>query len=134
MPEFTMGMWEAQCEENARLKMRIDNLRNACAKQNEDVCQTLGKVLGYPWYKDDQANFPGATEENGVCVGEHVAETIAEEAARRIEKLEGALRRFAERRHHNGDELTHEPPTFERCRETNCREAAALLKEDTYRG
>jgi hypothetical protein len=58
---------------------------------NEAVSQTLGQVLGYPWFKDDQKNFPGATEEHGVCVGEHVAETIAMEAARKIKDLEAAL-------------------------------------------
>lgn len=49
-----------------------------------EVEQTLGKALGYPWFKDDQKNFPGATEKDGVCVGEHVPETIAAEAARRL--------------------------------------------------
>lgn len=48
------------------------------------VEQTLGKALGYPWYKDDQKNFPGATEDDGVCTGEHTAATLAVEAARRI--------------------------------------------------
>lgn len=66
--------------ENARL-------REACSKQNDDVCQVLGKALGYPWYKDDQANFPGADESNGVCVGDHVAESIADEAAKTISRL-----------------------------------------------
>jgi hypothetical protein len=55
---------------------------------NSEVCQRLGKALGYPWFKDDQENFPGATEESGVCTGEHVAESIAAEAARRIGNLE----------------------------------------------
>ena len=58
------------------------------AEMNDEVCQTLGKALGYPWYKDDQKNFPGATERDGVCVGEHVAESIAMEAAQRIKTLE----------------------------------------------
>ena len=53
-----------------------------------EVEQILGKVLGYPWYKDDQKNFPGATEDDGVCVGEHVPETLAEEAASRILELQ----------------------------------------------
>ena len=35
----------------------------------EHVEQEVGKTLGFPWYKDDQKNFPGATEEHGVCVG-----------------------------------------------------------------
>ena len=71
--------------------------KRACSLQNEEICQTLGKVLGYPWFKDDQINFPGATEENGVCVGEHIAETIAAEAADKIVKLRQLLQKAAER-------------------------------------
>lgn len=70
---------------------RIKKLEFACSEMNQKVCQSLGAALGYPWYKDDQLNFPGATEANGVCVGEHVAETIADEAARRIREIEGKL-------------------------------------------
>lgn len=51
-----------------------------------EVEQVLGKALGYPWFKDDQENFPGSTEKDGVCIGDHVAETILEEAAQRIMK------------------------------------------------
>lgn len=43
--------------------------------------QIAGKALGYPWYKDDQKNFPGATKEDGVCIGEHVGDTIVKELA-----------------------------------------------------
>ena len=74
--------------ENSRLKL-------AYAKSHEEICQIAGKALGYPWFKDDQKNFPGATEDDGVCVGEHVAETIVAELAakyaeanERIKKLE----------------------------------------------
>jgi hypothetical protein len=69
----------------------IERLRLACTKMNDEVCQRLGKALGYPWFKDDQENFTGATEESGVCTGEHVAESIAAEAARRIGNLEAEL-------------------------------------------
>jgi hypothetical protein len=57
---------------------------NAGIKNEHEIEQILGKALGYPWFKDDQKNFPGATEEHGVCVGEHVAVTLAMEAAERI--------------------------------------------------
>ena len=57
---------------------------NAMARENNEICQILGKALGYPWYKDDQKNFPGAAEEDGVCVGDHVAASIAMEAAERL--------------------------------------------------
>jgi hypothetical protein len=66
----------------------IERLRLGYTTLNSEVCQRLGKALGYPWFKDDQENFPGATEESGVCTGEHVAESIAAEAARRIGNLE----------------------------------------------
>lgn len=49
--------------------------------------QIAGKALGYPWFKDDQTNFPGATEADGVCIGEHVGDTIAEELANRYSAL-----------------------------------------------
>ncbi len=71
------------------LSARVKVLEHACSKQNDEVCQTLGKSLGFLWFKDDQKNFPGATKENGVCVGEHVAESIAESASKRIRVLEG---------------------------------------------
>lgn len=58
-----------------------DTLRNEWAKENNEICQSLGKALGYPWFKDDPKNFPDATDADGVCVGEHVAVTIAAEAA-----------------------------------------------------
>lgn len=63
--------------------------QEASDKTDNEVCQTLGKALRYPWFKDDQANFPGATEADGVCVGDHVAESLAAEAAKRIAELEG---------------------------------------------
>lgn len=67
---------------------RLNFLQQICAKTEHEIKQVLGKALGnYPWYKDDQKNFPGATDADGVCVGEHVAETIAEEAANVIVQL-----------------------------------------------
>ena len=44
----------------------------------------LGAALGYPWFKDDQKNFPGSTEADGVCVGEHAPSTIAQEIVTRL--------------------------------------------------
>lgn len=63
-------------------------MQEASEKMNNEVCQTLGKALRYPWFKDDQENFPGATEADGVGVGDHVAESLAAEAAKRIAELE----------------------------------------------
>jgi hypothetical protein len=70
---------------HAPAQAEIDRLRNACAQQNEEVCQVLGKALGYPWFKD---HFPDASEADGVCVSDHVAESLADEAAARIKSLE----------------------------------------------
>lgn len=69
------------------LRAEVKRMKAAASTINEEVCQTLGKVLGYPWFKDDLGNFPGSTEAHGVCVGDHVAESIAAEAAERIEAL-----------------------------------------------
>ena len=82
-------MQSAIDEATAPLRQRIAELDRSLRQQNHEVCQTLGKALHYAWFKDDQANFPGATEADGVCVGDHVAETLATEAAKRIAALEG---------------------------------------------
>src|SRR3990167_2084948 len=70
------------------LEREVQELQDALANASVDVEQTLGKALGYPWYKDDPKNFAGATEANGVCVGDHVPETLAAEAANMIRKLQ----------------------------------------------
>lgn len=74
-------------KEKAELAGELDRIRNAGLESHDAVCQTLGKALGYPRYCDDQKNFPGATDADGVCVGDHVAESIADEAAKRIAQL-----------------------------------------------
>lgn len=62
---------------------KIKRLYEGILKNNQEIEQTCGKVLGYPWFKDDQKNFPGATEKDGVCVGDHVGETIVSELAKK---------------------------------------------------
>ena len=57
---------------------RIVALKNAISTNEDAIQQTLGKALGYP-------NYPPRSD--SVCVGEHVAETLAIEAARKIEQL-----------------------------------------------
>jgi len=71
------------------LERRMDHelYKRVLSLTEDEVCQFLGRALGYPWYCDDQKNFPGATPDDGVCVGEHVAETIAAEAALEIYNL-----------------------------------------------
>lgn len=65
----------------------LNRLRDAYAKEDRDICQIAGKVLGYPWFKDDLKNFPNATEEDGVCVGDHVAASIVAELADKLTTL-----------------------------------------------
>lgn len=65
----------------------IERLKRACSMLNDEVSQTLGRALGYPKFCDDQKNFPGATDADGVCVGDHVAESLAAEASKEIERL-----------------------------------------------
>ncbi len=75
---------------------KIKRLRDGIAKQSLEIEQTCGKVLDYPWFKDDQKNFPGATEKDGVCVGDHVAETIAAELARKYTEAIEHIKRLEE--------------------------------------
>jgi len=65
---------------------RVAFLNHAIAKRGQEIEQTCGKALGYPWFKNDQKNFPGATEADGVCAGEHVPETIVSELAGKHQK------------------------------------------------
>lgn len=63
----------------------IDALRNACMNEDHAISQILGKALGYPRYCDDPKNFPDAIEADGVCVGDQVTATLAQEVADRIQ-------------------------------------------------
>jgi len=60
-------------------------------RHDGELQQICGQALGYPWFKDDQKNFPGATEKDGVCVGEHVGITIAQELANAYRKRTAEL-------------------------------------------
>ena len=79
LPRIAKGLQASRAE--------IDRVKNALFETNDEVEQALGKALGYPWFKDDKKNFPDATEEDGVCIGEHVTTTIADEAAECIDTL-----------------------------------------------
>lgn len=65
----------------------------AWAQSDNEIEQILGKALGYPWYVDDPVSFPEATEEDGVCAGEHTAVTLAMEAAGVLRKVLTTSRR-----------------------------------------
>ena len=73
-------------EENQRI-----NATMAEQQQQHEIQQILGKALRYPWYCDDQKAFPDSTKEDGVCVGKHIAESLASEAADVIENMRAAL-------------------------------------------
>jgi len=79
-----------------QLSEKVKRLYEGILKQNQEIEQTCGKVLGYPWFKDDQKNFPGATEKDGVCVGDHVAETIVSELAKRHTEALARIKRLEE--------------------------------------
>ena len=69
------------------LEARVKELTDICTKSSHEIEQILGRSLGYPRFCDDQKNFPGTTDADGVAVGEHVAATLAAEAADRINHL-----------------------------------------------
>ncbi len=92
---------QAQGDTNRKLRAEVERwrddalrLREGAARMDDEVCQTLGEALGFPWYKDDQENFPGAALRHGVCVGDHVAESLAVEAAHEIERLRAEVERL----------------------------------------
>lgn len=60
-----------------------EHLRNVCARLDFEVCQILGRALGYP-LADPEIGGDGQT----VCVGDHEARSLAAEAAERIQKAE----------------------------------------------
>ena len=75
--------------------------------------QAIGKVLGFPDAKDDQKNFPDAKDDqknfpdakddqknfpdakeaDGVCVGDHVAESLVMELIDKFKELEDKLQK-----------------------------------------
>ena len=67
----------------------ITALRRAIAIENEEICQLLGRVLGYPIYDVD-----GVRDNNTVVVGDHIAITLATEAANRIRELSKQVRHY----------------------------------------
>lgn len=56
--------------------------------ERQEIEQVLGKALGYPWFKDDPKNFPNATADDGVCVGDNVPITLALEAAAKLNEFQ----------------------------------------------
>ena len=65
------------------LAAKIEKLRETLSKEDHEVCQILGKVLGYPKL------FPEASQvdDGEVCTSDHIPVTLAVEAAKEIESL-----------------------------------------------
>jgi hypothetical protein len=81
-------------------------------KEMVEIEQILGKALGYPWFKDDQCNFPNATEADGVAVGDHTAWSLAMCAADRIKELQEKLDKEYERGYEEGVDAEYERNNF----------------------
>lgn len=75
----------------ATAERELNRLRALWMAQGHKIEQVLGAALNYPRFCDDQDAFPGATEADGVCVGDHTPETLVEEAAATIEKYRADL-------------------------------------------
>ena len=78
----------------------LDRMVKGAMTSESNICQVLGKALGYPAiYVADgpegeyivAPDHPGARPTQDVCVGEHVAETLADEAANRLMLAESYL-------------------------------------------
>ena len=100
MTECVCATAEDAADEITRLRAEVEKLKAAYSATQHDIQQTLGKALRYPWFKDDQKNFPHATEADGVCVGDHVAESLADEAAAKITALRAEVEDLGNRLHH----------------------------------
>lgn len=93
-----LGVFARQLERELNAaNARIAHITDGFRREQNDIEQTCGKALGYPRFCDDQKNFPGSTEADGVCIGDHVAASIAAELAgkyaaaiNRIKRLEEA--------------------------------------------
>lgn len=67
------------------LQYTVDRMQEELWK----VEQILGKALDFPRYCDDQENFPGTTDADGVCVGDLTPGVLAQMAAERLRLMEG---------------------------------------------
>ncbi len=72
--------------EIARLRADVTRLTQPASRADEDVCQILGAVLGYPEYP----------EGGGVCTAPHVAATLASEMADKYLALRAELEQARE--------------------------------------
>jgi hypothetical protein len=78
-------------KDHRETKHELERLKHAWSVANDEMCQEMGKALGFPWFYDDQESFPGSTAENGVCIGDHVAESLVTMVVRRMQEAETEL-------------------------------------------
>jgi hypothetical protein len=81
-----------QKREIANLKKQRDKMW----QEFHEIEQILGKALDYPWFKDDQENFPGSTESDGVVTAGPTW-AVAMHAADRINELKERLTKLSKR-------------------------------------
>jgi hypothetical protein len=81
-----------QREEIARLKTQKEKM----FKEFREIEQMLGKALNYPWFKDDQENFPGTTEADGVVI-DGPTWGVAMHAAVEINELKERVQKLSKR-------------------------------------
>jgi hypothetical protein len=99
----------------------IDEHREVIAKLNKqnvkmleefrEIDQILGKALNYPWFKDDQENFPNATEADGVVTAGPTWH-VATHAADKIKELQEQLNKEYERGFQEGADAEYERNNF----------------------
>lgn len=80
-------------------KREIVNLkkqRDKMWQEFHEIEQILGKALDYPWFKDDQENFPGSTKADGVITAGPTW-AVAMHAADRINELKERLTKLSKR-------------------------------------
>jgi hypothetical protein len=81
--------------ERANLRTENERLRDAVARKDREIEQVLGKVLGFPAYRDDPKNFPDVSpDDDSVRVGNYTAESLADMAAhdlRQYQEFVGSL-------------------------------------------
>ncbi len=99
---------DKQHEEITSLNKRVVKM----LKEFQEIEQILGKALNYPWFRDDQCNFPNATEADGVAIGDHTAWSLAMCAADKIDKLQKQLDKEYERGYKEGVDAEYERNNF----------------------
>ncbi len=81
---YTADLIENLATALASLSAKVEELtreRDGYLSHLHQCEQIAGRALGYPRYCDDQTNFPSTTDADGVCVGEHIGDTIVAELA-----------------------------------------------------